>query len=114
MSLCYQYKTPLQIVSKAFTCFVVVLQPKLGLYRLFLRFLDHTQLDWHSLTSLNEWLPFRRDRYLHNTPQTQEKNIHALGEIQTRIPKVKWPQTYALDHAATGIGQWSLITQIAF
>jgi len=56
------------------------------------RYLDHTRLDTHThththgRTPLNEWSARRRDRYLHNTQQTQETDIHATGEIQTRNP----------------------------
>jgi hypothetical protein len=39
-----------------------------------------------SRTALNEWSARPRGRYLHNTQQTKEKNIHALSAIQTRDP----------------------------
>jgi hypothetical protein len=32
---------------------------------------------------MDEWSARRRDRYLHDTQQTQEKNIHALRAIRT-------------------------------
>jgi hypothetical protein len=37
-------------------------------------------------TPLNEWSQRRRGRYLHNTQQTQEKNIIVLSGIWTRNP----------------------------
>jgi hypothetical protein len=37
-------------------------------------------------TPLNECSARRRGRYLHNTQQTQETNIHALSGIRTRDP----------------------------
>ena len=37
-------------------------------------------------TPLNEWSARRRGRYLHNTQQTHETNIHAPSGIQTRDP----------------------------
>jgi len=36
-------------------------------------------------TPLDEWSVPRRDRYLHNTQQTQDTNIHALSGIRTCI-----------------------------
>ena len=38
------------------------------------------------------------------TQQTQNTNIYAFNGIRTRIPAVKWPQTWALDRTAIGIG----------
>jgi len=35
---------------------------------------------------LNEWSARPTGRYLHNTQQTQQKNIHALSGIRTRDP----------------------------
>ena len=35
-------------------------------------------------TPLNEWSAGRRGRYLHNTRQTIETDIHAISEIHTR------------------------------
>ena len=48
----------------------------------------HTQLEKHAFgsTHLNECSARRRGCNLQNTQQTQEKNIHALREIQTRDP----------------------------
>jgi hypothetical protein len=37
-------------------------------------------------TPLNQWSACRRGRYPHNTQQTQETNIHALGRIRIRDP----------------------------
>ena len=42
---------------------------------------------------LKEGSALHKGRYLHNTQQTQEMNIHAIER----------PQTYALDRTATGI-----------
>ena len=63
----------------------MVLQPKLSLGYLVLKFLDHTQLDTHTPngTSLNEWSAHCRGFYLCSTQQPQETNIHALSRIQT-------------------------------
>jgi hypothetical protein len=51
-------------------------------------FLEHTQLDRHTAgsTPLNEGSARRRARYLHNTQQKQQTNIHALSWIRTRDP----------------------------
>ena len=55
----------------------------------FLRFLYHTHT--HTQTQdrnpLNERSVCRRGRYLHNTQQTQETNIHVKSGIQTRDPR---------------------------
>jgi len=47
-----------------------------------------------------------RGRYLHNTQQTQQTNIHALNEIRIRKPKNELPQPYAVGRTVTGIGFW--------
>jgi hypothetical protein len=56
---------------------------------------EHT----HSMTPLNEWSARRRGRYVDNTKQAQETNIHAVSGIWT-----KRLQTYALGRTATGVG----------
>jgi hypothetical protein len=46
----------------------------------------------------------RRGRYLNNTQQTQEKNIHThSSEFEPTVPAIKRPQTYALDRNANGM-----------
>jgi len=42
-----------------------------------------------SRTPLNEWSARRRGRYLHNTHNSQETNIHFLSGIRTRDPSSK-------------------------
>jgi hypothetical protein len=49
-----------------------------------LRFLNHTQLDTHGRTPLDEWSARRRDLYLHRT--TQHITIHAPSGIRTLDP----------------------------
>jgi len=53
-----------------------------------LRFLDHTQLDKHTpgSTPLYEWSARRTGRYLHNTQQTYQTDIHIFSGIRTRDP----------------------------
>jgi hypothetical protein len=41
-----------------------------------------------------------------NTQHSQETDIHASGEIRTRDLSQRAAATYALDHAATGIGPY--------
>jgi hypothetical protein len=55
-------------------------------------------------TRLNERSARRRGRYLHNTQQTQEMNIHAFAGFEPAIPAIKRLQTYALDRTAPRIG----------
>ena len=52
----------------------------------FFRFLDHTQLNTCGMTSFKKWSARRRCRYLHNTQQTQETNIHVLSGLKTHDP----------------------------
>jgi hypothetical protein len=47
-------------------------------------FIDRTSLRTPGETPLNEQSARRRDRYLHNTQQTQKANIHVLSKIRTR------------------------------
>jgi hypothetical protein len=65
-------------------------------------FPNHTPLDTHThthtytiryththalgMTPLHEWSARRRDLYLHNTQQIQEKSIHCLSGIRDRDP----------------------------
>jgi hypothetical protein len=51
----------------------------------FFRVLHHTLARTHTphSISLSEWLACRRGRYLHNTQQAQETNIHTLSGIRT-------------------------------
>ena len=39
-----------------------------------------------------------------NTQHTRETDIHAPVSFETAVPKIKWPQTHALDRSAIGIG----------
>jgi hypothetical protein len=64
----------------------------------------HTHTHTAGMTPLNERTACHRRRYLNNTQQTQEKNIHALGGIRTQIPALQRRQTYGLDRTDTGIG----------
>ena len=71
----------------------------------FLRFLDHTQRRITvGRTPLDEWSARRRDLYLtaHNTHNRQTP-MPLMG-FEPTISAGERPQTYALDHAATGIG----------
>lgn len=45
------------------------------------------------------------ERYLHNTLQIRETNIHALSGFRTRDPTNRAAATYILDRMATAIGQ---------
>jgi hypothetical protein len=70
--------------------------------------LDHTQT--HTTvgrTPLYEGSARRRELYLTKHKHSQETNIHAPGGM----PVSAWPQTYALDRAATGIGE---LTSVPF
>jgi len=40
-----------------------------------------------------------------NIQHAQQTDFHAPGEFKAKIPGNERPQTYALDGAATGIGQ---------
>jgi len=71
----------------------------------FLRFLDHTQRRTTvDRTPLDEWSVRRRDLYLttHNNHNRQISML--LVEFEPTISAGERPQTYALDHAATGTG----------
>ena len=56
-------------------------------------------------TPLDEWSARRTDLYLatHNTHKRQTATPPAAG-IEPVIPESEWPQTHALECAATGIG----------
>jgi hypothetical protein len=63
--------------------------------------LRHTTLGG---TPLDEWSA--RQRLLpDNTQHSQETDIHAPERFELAIPASEQPQTHALDHMATGIGQ---------
>ena len=71
----------------------------------FLRFLDHTQRrTTFGRTPLDELSARRRDLYLttHNT-HNRQTSMSPVG-FEPTISAGEWPQTYALDRAATGTG----------
>ena len=73
----------------------------------FLRFLDHTQRRITvGRTPLDEWLARRRDLYLttHNT-HNRQISMPQVG-FEPTISANERSQTYALDRAATGTGQY--------
>ena len=73
--------------------------------------LRHTTL---GRTPLEEWLACCRDLYrtTHNTHKRQT-DIHAPVGFEPTIPVSKQPQTYALDHTATGIGHFHASSNIS-
>jgi len=76
----------------------------------YLRFLDHTQRSTTvGRTPLNKWSARRRDLYLttHNTHNRQTSMPPV--EFKPTISADERPQTYALDRAATGTGNTSII-----
>ena len=75
------------------------------------RFLDHTQRRTTvDRTALDEWSARRRDIYLttHNTHNTHTSITPV--EFEPTISTGERPQTYALDSAATGTGNYILCT----
>jgi hypothetical protein len=78
-------------------------------YRGFTIILRHTTL---GRTPLDEWSARRRDLYLtiHNT-HNRQTSMPPVG-FEPIIPASEWPQTHALDCAATGIGHASLVCPI--
>jgi len=71
------------------------------------RFLDHTQRRTTvGRTPLDEWSARRRDLYLtaHNT-HNRRKSMPPVG-FESTISASEGPQTYALDRAATGTGNY--------
>jgi len=68
-------------------------------------FLDHTQRRTTvGGTPLDEWSTSRRDHYLttRNT-NNRQTSMPPVG-FEPKISAGEWPQTYALDRAATGTG----------
>jgi hypothetical protein len=94
--------------------FFMAWQPLGGLGRLILRrftiTLRHTTL---GRTPLDEWPARRRDLYLttHNT-HNRQTSIPSVGFEPTILVSER-PQTHALDLAATGMGQYILLTVIS-
>ena len=75
----------------------------------FLRFLDHTQRRITAgSTPLEVWSARHRDLYLTTHTVTTEKLPCPPAPVVGFEPTIsagEWPQTYALDRAATGTGQ---------
>jgi hypothetical protein len=90
--------------------FPLAQQPKSDPRRLTVEvYRSHTHTHNTRRTSLDEWSARHRSRYLHNTKQTQETNIRALGGIRTRDPSCKGP----VDLMATGsVIHWLLQPQL--
>jgi len=97
-------------------CFLpLAQQPNLGLGRLIvvevsrLHTIRRTYIHKYTpdRTPLNEWSARRRGRYLHNTQQTWETNIHASSGTRTRDPSNKATVDSLLRSQDTGIGQFT-------
>jgi hypothetical protein len=66
---------------------------------------------------LNEQSGRRRGRYLHNTQQTQETNIHALGEIRTLNPSKRAaadPHFRARGHGDRHVSYYRIKNRVFF
>ena len=72
-------------------------------YRSFTTTLRHTTL---GRTALAKWSVRHRDLYLtaHNT-HNRQTSVSPMG-FDPAILASEWPQTHALDRAASGIGKW--------
>ena len=64
--------------------------------------LTHTHTHTPSRSLLNQWPTRRRDRYLCNTQQIQEKNIHVLSRIPPATSTIKRLRAFALDRLING------------
>ena len=94
-------------------CFLWRCGPMRTMASSFLRFLDHTQRRITvGRTPLDEWSARRRDLYLttHNT-HNRQISMSPVG-FEPTISASEWPQTYALDRAATGTGMWNAVHEI--
>ena len=75
--------------------------PRSPHYRGFTITLRHTT---HGRTPLDEWLVRRRDLYLTtHTTQNRQTSVSPVGFEPATLAS-EWPQTHALDGAASGIG----------
>ena len=82
--------------------------PKWATASSFLRFLDHTQRRTAvGRTPLDDSSARRRDLYLTTTHNTHNRHtsMPPLG-LEPTIPARERPQTYALDRAAPGTGEY--------
>jgi hypothetical protein len=76
-----------------------------GVRRLFLHLITHTDTYILGRTPLDKGSACHRNLYLmtHNTPKRHTSM--PLAGFKPAIPASELPQTHALDHVATGIGQ---------
>ena len=98
-----------ELAFLSFVSFLWRCGPTRAMASSFLRFLHHTQRRTTvGRTPLDEWSARRRDLYLttHNT-HNRRTSMPPVG-FEPTISASEWPQTYALDRAATGTG-FSLI-----
>ena len=98
--------------SKSTFFFLWCYGPTRAMASSFLWFLDHTQLRITvGTTPLDEWSARRRDLCLttHNTHKRQ--TVMPPVGFEPTTSAGERPQTYALDHAATGTGRRKLIPQ---
>jgi len=70
---------------------------------LFLKILDNTKLSTHTSKKLSAR---RTDRYLHNTLQTKQTNIHDISGIRTCDCRNQVAVSYLLECMTTGIGRY--------
>ena len=92
-------------VCTAHTFLVSVTQhPKLGPDRLLLRSIDHTQLDTniytHTQTQTSDRLFAQAATYTTHNKHKRRTFVPSAG-FEPTIPAIEWPQTYALDRAAS-------------
>jgi hypothetical protein len=73
--------------------------------------LRHTTL---GRTPLDEWSARRKDLYLTTHDTHKRETSMPPVEFEPAIPASDWPQTHALDRAATGIGENYIIFLVIF
>jgi hypothetical protein len=99
--------------------FSVAIQPKSGPGRHIVEFSTsrklrhkHTQTHIPDRILFNEWSARCRGRYLYNTQQTQQNNIHAVGGIRTRDPRRPKPYTARPPRPAFECPTWHGLVEL--
>jgi hypothetical protein len=84
--------------------FLVALRPVFGSWPPLMCFHDHTQIHHTRYDSSGRLTSLSHGSLGDYTQHPEEMDFHAPAKFEHKILASDWPQSYALDRAATGIG----------
>jgi hypothetical protein len=115
--LTMQFPTPPPQVHYLYDFFVWHYSPIWALSSSVLRFINHTRLDTHGRTPLDEWPTHSKGLYLHRRTKhmnTRAKHPCPQRDSNPQSEKPSGRNNYALDCSATGISTYTITNAIKF